>query len=125
MAASSDTSAEKTTAHTPGPWTASSDWVSDRFAQPETSMQVRALRPHGHDAVCYVKAFRHEDRPEAEANALLIARAPAMFAALQTIRDARDEHAASGKYPFDPALRSFDDWAADIADAAIDAATGS
>ena len=66
--------------------------------------------------------------PEADANARLIASAPALLDALVAIMNARDHYAEYLEYPDaggGPAAdQGFDDWAADLAEAAISSATG-
>lgn len=56
--------------------------------------------------------------------AQLFAAAPRMLAALRLIRDARDYNAEHGQYPAGSLGedQEFDDWAADVAQTAIEAA---
>lgn len=62
-------------------------------------------------------------RIENWADARLIAASKELLSSLKQIRDARDEHAKSGKLP-DAKYECFDDWAADVADSAIKLAEG-
>lgn len=56
----------------------------------------------------------------------MVAAAPDLLAALARIRDARDHNAETGRWPADTVMsdQCFDDWAADVASAAIAKAGG-
>ena len=96
--------------HTPGPWEL-----------------VDAARPriyHKEDVIATVEPD-HVGKLACDRNARLIAAAPDLLAALKRIRDARDYFVREGVYPEKIHIQyhgCFDDWAADLADAAIERA---
>jgi hypothetical protein len=102
--------------HTPGPWERDIDGVirSDHTAE----------NGFASEHICSMDHYREERKPEREANAKLIAAAPDLFAALKRIANERDRISA-GREPSYVAERydCFDDWAADVATAAIAKAT--
>ena len=100
--------------HTPGPWRA---W-HDSYGRFQIMAGGLPLSPS-----------RDGAQPgEGEANAALIAAAPVLLAALTHIINARDHYAEHNEYPLHPLGpnndQCFDDWAADLAERALDMAGG-
>jgi len=110
--------------HTPGPWGADLGVALDN-GQHAVNADMAGGGPWRAIATVYVGRYGGGSKAvqpaEAEANARLIAAAPTMLDALLTIREARDRHAATGQLP--DGYETIDDYAADVADAAIQKAT--
>lgn len=98
------------TKHTPGPWHVFrvSEYLIIGESPPAPGRHIARASSMG---------------DETEANARLIAAAPAMLEALQRIVRQRDYAAEHGHYEEIPSDLCFDDWAADIAAEAIALAT--
>lgn len=97
--------------HTPGPWTAQHNGEYTNISR-ENYDDVIA-------EVCFPDYQSHDTHI---ANVRLITAAPEMYDALRAIADARDYAAENdGAYPFGTLAddQCFDDWAADLASAAI------
>ncbi len=106
------------TGYTPGPWAHTGRNKVECF-------DVWCEGIYGRNEDHVVCGF-HDDGQPTDADARLIAAAPDLLAALEAIRDARDYCAEHGHYPESTGIgeeRWFDDWAADIAQGAINKAT--
>ena len=111
-----------TSNHTPGPWEVVDE--SSKYAEiiGESRYVGRVYKWHHPTVICPANNALAEEHA---ANARLIAAAPDLLAALKRIRDARDYFVREGVYPEKIHIQyhgCFDDWAADLADAAIERA---
>lgn len=117
---------------TPGPW--SVEWPDydaehEAYHDPEagTYSGHAKINAKGWSTFARVAVMCNGDPDNSgRANAALIAAAPELLAALKRIRDVRDCLAEHGRYPASgdgPNIdQDFDDWAADVANVAIDLA---
>ena len=107
--------------HTPGPWRYAETSGRDGGQLTPESVTVFSLS----DAELAPCRAYGDTLEQMWANARLIAAAPDLLAALKRIRDARDYFVREGVYPEKIHIQyhgCFDDWAADLADAAIERA---
>jgi len=112
--------------HTPGDWYVETD---ERYGPGHAYIRTGEGRDGVH--ICTMnRSVGHRLTPPSDiaADARLIAAAPVLRAALTHIINARDHYAEHNEYPSHPLGpnndQCFDDWAADLAERALDMAGG-
>lgn len=100
------------------------EWGINQWTQPDSSIAIGAV---GAPLIARV-VLRDVSINQQKANAEFIVKAqnmmPALLgavAALKLIESIRDYHAEHGEYPIQYAIECFDEWAANVASAALDA----